>query len=115
MKKLILTTLASVVTAASMSAQSPSGANIVATPQVLSVAPGGTFNVDFSLSGTTPPATSNAYDMYLVTSSANTNLFTLTSSTPTSPFNALGPSLGAGDTLNVAAASGFVRNSLDLG
>ena len=117
MKKTLLLTFAICGLAHSVLAQNPpaSGTSFSVTPSSQMASAGGTFNVTFSLTGTTPPSTITAYDLYIVTAAANSGLFTITSSTPTGPFSAFGPNLGGGDALSTAAAAGFVRNGLDLG
>jgi PEP-CTERM motif len=117
MKKYLLLAVAACAMVHSSFAQTPpaSGTTFVITPGSQNVNPGGIFNVNISLTGTTPPASIAAYDLYLVTAAVNSGLFTITSSTPTGPFNALGPNLGSGDPLSTAAGAGFVRNNLDLG
>ncbi len=92
--------------------------SITATPSNQNVAAGGSFNVSLSLSVTqnTAPANVTAFDLYLVTASTNSGFFSIASATPTGPFNAFGPTLpAAGDPLSTAAATGYVRNGVDLG
>jgi len=117
MKKTLLLSLAIAASIASSAlAQTPSGTTFSFTPTTQNVALGGNFNVTISLSGTTPPANITAYDLYLVTAAANSGFFRITSSTPTGPFNASGPTIPpSGDPFSTAAASGFVRNGLNLG
>lgn len=117
MKKTLLLTLALCALTYSAWAQNPpsSGTSFSITPSSQTVSAGGTFNVTFSLTGTTPPNNITAYDLYIVTSSNNSGFFTIKTSTPTGPFSAFGPDLGSGDPLSTAAATGFVRNGLDLG
>jgi|1185.fasta_scaffold32886_1 hypothetical protein len=118
MKKTLLALATAIACAGLVHAQNPtptpSGTTFTATPSVMNVSPGGTFTVNFSLSGTAPPPSTFAYDMYVVTNSANSGLFSITGSSPTGPLNATGPTTFP-DTLNVAAATGFVRNNFDLG
>lgn len=118
MKKFLLTLALAAALPQIMFAQAgTSGATFVITPSSQSVAAGGTFNVDFSLTGTPPPDTIAGYDLYLVTAAANSGFFSITSSDATgSPFNALGPDPSDfPDTLNAAAQAGFVRNNANLG
>jgi hypothetical protein len=75
---------------------------------------GGTFSVTISLQDT-GPANAAAFDLYIATAAANSGLFSITGVTGIAPWTSSGPSSGFPDTLNVAAASGFVRNNVDLG
>lgn len=91
--------------------------SIAASPTSQSVAPGGSFNVSLTLSVPQGAGPSNvaAYDLYLITGSANAGYFSITSATATGPFNAFGPNDSAGDPLNTAATTGYVMNNLDQG
>lgn len=121
MKKTLLQSLFALAltgfaTTAALAQTGTSGTTFTATPSTQNVAQGGNFNISFTLNGTNPPANITAFDLYIVTASANSGFFTITSSTPTGPFNAFGPNIPpTGDPLSVAAASGFVRNNVDLG
>jgi hypothetical protein len=86
-----------------------------ASPTQQSVSAGsGTFSVTISLQ-TASGFNASAFDLYIATAAANSGLFTITGVVGQGVWTSTGPPSGFPDTLNAAAASGFVRNNVDLG
>jgi hypothetical protein len=76
---------------------------------------GGTFSVTISLQDT-GPVNAAAFDLYIATAAANSGLFSITGVTGLGVWTSSGPNpLLFPDSLSTAAASGFVRNNVDLG
>jgi hypothetical protein len=70
--------------------------------------------VQVGVTGTQPPSPLDGWDLWLVTNAANSGLFSITNVSYAAPFTFFG-SPATPDALSTAAASGFVRNSNDLG
>lgn len=117
MKKAFLIAAVIASFGASTFAQSPppSGTTFSFTPLTQNVSLGGSFNVTLSLNGAPPPNNILGYDVYLVTDAANKPFnFTITASTPSAPFNEIGPTLPSPITQDSPVA-GFVTSDQNLG
>jgi hypothetical protein len=116
MKKPLLLTVALVVVASSAFAQTgASGTTFGITPSSQFVNSNSSFNVSLSLSGIAPPSPLDGFDLWIVTSSANSGLFSIVSASYASPFTFFGASTTFNDPINTPTTSAFVVNTADLG
>src|SRR3954451_8135635 len=115
MKKLLLLVALSGALASAAVAQTGSTSDTFTfTPSTQNVGSNSSFTVQVGVTGTASPNPLDGFDLWLVTNSANSGLFKVTNVSYAAPFTFFG-SPATPDTLSTAAASGFVRNSNDLG
>ena len=117
MKKTILLTLILATVASYAFAQTGvSGSSWVITPATQGpVASNSSFTINLAINGAAPPSPLDGFDLWIVTSSANSGLFTIASATYSAPFTNPSPSRTFNDPINTATDSAFVVNTIDLG
>jgi hypothetical protein len=113
MKKLLLT-LALVSVATRAFAQFTTTDLFTFTPSTQVVSSNSSFTIQVGVTGSAVPSPLDGFDLWLVTSSANSGLFSITNVTYAAPFTFF-TSPSTPDAISTPAASGFVRNSNDLG
>jgi hypothetical protein len=114
MKKTILLTLVLATIASYAFAQS--GSSWVITPATQGpVASNSSFTVNLAINGAAPPSPLDGFDLWIVTSGANSGLFTIASATYSAPFTNPGATRTFNDPINAATDSAFVVNTTDLG
>jgi hypothetical protein len=115
MKKLLLLVLVTGALTSAALAQTGTTSDVFTfTPSTQQVSSNSTFTVQVGVTGTAAPSPLDGWDLWLVTNAANSGLFSITNVTYAAPFTFFG-SPATPDPLSTAAASGFVRNSNDLG
>jgi hypothetical protein len=117
MKKSILITLILAAAASYAFAQTGSTSDVfVFTPSTQTVSSNSSFTIQVGVTGSdVNPANLAGWDLWLVTAAANSGLFSITNVTYASGFQATGSPPTVPDAINQPAASGFVRNTGDIG
>ena len=113
MNKIILTAVVALGLLAQSAFAAVPNYTFSASPLTQNVS-GGTFQVTLSLQDS-GPNNAAAFDIYIATAAANSGLFSITSATGQGVWTNSGPGSFSPDALNIAAASGFVRNNIDMG
>ena len=114
MKKTFLLALALVSVASYAFAQFTTTDVFTFTPSTQAVNSNSSFTIQVGVTGSAAPSPLDGFDLWLVTSSANSGLFSITNVTYAAPFTFF-TSPPTPDAISTPAASGFVRNSNDLG
>jgi hypothetical protein len=117
MKKLLLLSLLIGAVASAAFAQTGSTTDVFTfTPSTQTVSSNSSFTIQVGVTGSgVTPANLAGWDLWLVTNAANSGLFSITNVTYASGFTFTGAPPTVPDPINQPAATGFVRNSGDIG